>query len=264
MKVYDMKPEHEALYFHCLEEWSDDMKESGNHKASWYEKMKNRGLGVKLVENDDGVIAGMIQYFPIEYSPAEGKDLYFIPCIWVHGHKQGRGNLQKRGLGKALLDAAEEDVKQRGAKGMVAWGLALPIWMKASWYKKQGYKKVENMKGAVLVWKPFTDDAEPPQWIKSGASPEKVPGKVTVTALVNGCCPVGAIAYERAKRAAEEIGDKVVFQGVNTSDRETFLKWGLTDALFLDEKRLGWGPPLSYEKIHKAINKKVRKLKSDN
>ena len=27
---------------------------------------------------------------------------------------------------------------------MVAWGLWLPIWMSARWFKKQGYKKVER------------------------------------------------------------------------------------------------------------------------
>jgi hypothetical protein len=29
MKVIDLKPEHEALYFNCLEDWSDEIKEAG-------------------------------------------------------------------------------------------------------------------------------------------------------------------------------------------------------------------------------------------
>ena len=52
------------------------------------------------------------------------------------------GNRQKKGMGKALLEAAETDVKDKGAKGIAAWGLALPIWMKASWFKKQGYRSL--------------------------------------------------------------------------------------------------------------------------
>ena len=38
----------------------------------------------------------------------------------------------KRGMGKALLAAAEEDARALGTKGMAAWGVWLPSWMKAS------------------------------------------------------------------------------------------------------------------------------------
>ena len=27
---------------------------------------------------------------------------------------------------------------------MAVWGVALPFWMKASWFKKQGYRKVDR------------------------------------------------------------------------------------------------------------------------
>lgn len=32
--------------------------------------------------------------------------------------------------------------------------------MKASWFKKQGYRKADHQGMAVLLWKPFTDVAE--------------------------------------------------------------------------------------------------------
>src|SRR5512133_1481769 len=144
MKIIDLTPENEKHYFCCLEDWSDDVKEAGNHKACWYRKMKDKGLRVKLAQDDNGVTGGMIQYLPIELSPFEGRDLYAVLCIWVHGHKQGIGNFQKKGMGKALLKAAEEDVKNIGAKGLVTWGLILPFFMKASWFKKQGYTVVDK------------------------------------------------------------------------------------------------------------------------
>jgi len=43
-----------------------------------------------LTVDDNGKVGGMIQYIPIEHSFAEGKDLYFINCILVHGYKKGR------------------------------------------------------------------------------------------------------------------------------------------------------------------------------
>ncbi|MFX0033712.1 MAG: GNAT family N-acetyltransferase, partial [Candidatus Hermodarchaeota archaeon] len=139
MDIIDLTEEYKKTYLVCLEDWSDEMKEAGNHKEKWYEKIKEKGLGVKLALSDGGKCVGMIQYVPIEYSNAQGKDLYFINCIWVHGYEEGIGNHQKKGYGIKLLQAAEEDVKSKGAKGIVAWGLSLPFWMKASWYKKQGY-----------------------------------------------------------------------------------------------------------------------------
>ena len=260
MKIIDLTDKYEELYFVCLEDWSEEMKEAGNHKEVWFNKMKDQGLRVKLALDDDGEVGGMIQYTLVEYSFEEGKDLYFINCIWVHGHKGGRGNFQKRGMGRALLQAAEDDVQAMGTKGMVAWGISLPFWMKASWFKKQGYKKIDKQGMQVLLWKPFTDEAIPPKWIKQKKKPAKTPGQVAVTAFLNGWCPAQNIVFERAKRAAAEFGDKVVFREIDTFDRNTFLEWGISDALFIDDKSVRTGPPPSYEKIKNLIAKRVRKL----
>jgi len=262
LKIVDLTEDYKKLYCLCLEDWSDEIKEAGDHKEKWYEKMKGNGLRVKLALDENNQVGGMIQYLPVEHSIIEGKELYFIACIWVHGHKQGRGNFQKKGMGKALLQAAEEEVKQLGAKGIAAWGLSLPFWMKASWFKKHGYKKADKDSIAILLWKPFTADAIAPKWIKQKKYPETVAGKVTVTAFINGWCPVQNLMYERAKRAAAEFGDKVVFQGINTFEKEVVVEWGLSDALFINKKQLRTGPPLSYDKIKKKIARQVKKLKA--
>ncbi len=224
--------------------------------------MKGRGLRVKLAKDDRGEIGGMIQYIPVEHSFVEGKDLFFICCIWVHGHKGGRGNFQKKGMGQALLAAAEEDAKNLGAKGIAAWGISLPFWMKASWFKKQGYKKVDKDGVAVLMWKPFFKDAIPPKWIRRKKKPGKVKGKVTVTSFVYGWCMAQNLVYERAKRAAAEFGNRVDFHEYATMDKQVFSEWGITDALFIDGKEVRTGPPPSYEKIRKLISKRVKKLGS--
>ncbi|MCD4765382.1 MAG: GNAT family N-acetyltransferase [Methanosarcinales archaeon] len=260
MNVIDLADDHLQLYFMCLEDWSEEIKEAGTRKELWYKGMVDKGLRVKLALDDGGQVGGMIQYGPIEHSFADGNDLYIIYCIWVHGHKQGRGNFQKKGMGKALLRAAEDDARDRGAQGMAAWGMFLPFWMKASWFKKQGYSKVDRQGLSVLLWKPFTDTVKPPRWIKQKKKPETVQGKVTVTAFVNGWCQVQNMVYERAKRAAAEFGDEVVFREIDTSDRDVLMEWGLSDALYIDDKQVRTGPPPSYEKIYKLISKRVGKL----
>jgi GNAT superfamily N-acetyltransferase len=262
--IIDLPGEHEELYFHCLEEWSEEMKEAGDHKKHWYEKMKEKGIRVKLSLDEHGTIGGMIQYCPVEHTHVSGEELYFIYCIWVHGYKQGRGDFRKKGMGTALLKAAEEDVKARGARGIAAWGVSLPVFMRASWFKKQGYKKADKDGVSVLLWKPFVPGAEPPSWIRQNKKPAKVPGRVTVTVFYTGWCPAQNIVFERAKRAASQFGEKVVFNDINCFDREVFLEWGIADGLYIDGKMVNTGPPPSYEKIRKLIAKQVKKLKNGN
>jgi predicted N-acetyltransferase YhbS len=260
MKIADLTPETEIQYFCCLEEYNEEMKEAGDQKQKWYNKMKEKGLRVKFVQDDKGIIAGMIQYVPIEYSTFEGKNLYVVLCIWVHGHKAGRGDYRKQGMGKALLNAAEEDVKRLGADGLVTWGLIIPVFMRASWFRKQGYKTVNKAGIMRMLWKPFNEKAEPPKFMKIIKQPEKGDGKVNVTLFRNGWCQTVNIACERAKRACQEFPGKINLQEFDTIDREDVKEWGIIDSLYIDGKEVSIGPAPSYEKIRKKIEKRVKKI----
>jgi hypothetical protein len=112
----------------------------------------------------------------------------------------------------------------------------------------------------VLLWKPFNQDARPPRWIKPKKTPATTPGKVTVTALLHGWCPAMNMTFERARRAASEFGDRVVFNSVDAFNRDVILEWGTSDALFVDKKQVRTGPPPSYNKIKKRIARRVKGL----
>jgi GNAT superfamily N-acetyltransferase len=260
MRVVDLSPEHEEIYCQCLEEWSDEIKEADGHKREWYGRARDLGLRVKLALDEKGTVGGMIQYLPIEQSPAAGSGLYFILCVWVHGYKKGRGNFQGRGMGSALLAAAEADSRELGAKGMAAWGVSLPFWLRASWFRKNGYRKADRNGIMALVWKPYTDDARAPTWIRPRKRPQPEPGKVLVTGLLSGWCPAASMVHERARRAASELGPPVEFREIRTSERDVFLEWGMSDALFIDGKEMRNGPPPKYETIRKKIARRVKKL----
>lgn len=263
MKIIDLDESNKDLYFVCLEDWSDEMKEAGNHKECWYQKVKNKGLRVKLAVDDNDAIGGMIQYMPIEETFAIGENMYFIYCIWVHGYKEGRGNFRKQGMGKALINAAEDDVKNLGADALVAWGLSIPVWMKARWFKKQGYKKVDKTSMQVLLWKPFNNKVKQPKWIKRTEKKFYTPrkDKVTITAFKTGWCPAQNIVYERTLRACNDFKEKIEFIDIDTNNRENYLKYGLSDKIFINNKLLRSGPPPSYKKIRQKIEKAVKKLK---
>jgi GNAT superfamily N-acetyltransferase len=261
VRIVDLDETTKPVFCQCLEDWSDDVREAGDRRCRWVDRFTPRGLRAKLALDDAGTVGGMIQYLPIEESTVDGTGLYFIPCIWVHGHKQGRGNFQGRGMGAALLAAAEDDARSRGAKGMAAWGLWLPFWMKASWYRKHGYRSVARNGIASLLWKPFTPDAQPPRWFPRTAKPlEPTPGRVSVTCFVNGWCTAGAVTAERARRVAGEFGEAVAFREIDTSEHATVAEWGLADALFVDGKQVMTGPPISPERLRRIVRKKVARL----
>jgi GNAT superfamily N-acetyltransferase len=259
MKIIDLGDEHRGIFAVCLEDWSDEVHEAGDRRVRWVERFLARGLRAKLAVDERGVVGGMIQYLPIEQSFVNGSGLYFIPCIWVHGHGEGRGNFQGHGMGGALLDAAEADARTLGARGMAAWGLWLPFWMKASWFRRHGYRKADRQGIAVLLWKPFSDDAQLPRWRPRGKKlPDPVPGKVNVTAFANGWCMGMNFSTERARRAASEFGDRVVYREIDTTEPAAVAEWGLSDALFVDGKEVRNGPPPSYEKIRSVIARRVK------
>jgi GNAT superfamily N-acetyltransferase len=254
MRVIDVGKSNEAIYFMCLEDWNKMMHEVRHIKEKWYREMKPKGLRVKMVLTDEGHVGGMIEYMPIEYSYAEGSDLFFVNCIWVHGYEgKGVGNVQGRGLGKALLKAAEDDVKTLGKKGLVAWGISEKFWMTASWYQKQGYEKVDQEGWMVLVWKPFSQNAVAPRWIKGEYTQELIHGKVKVTAFYSGQCPSENIVYHSARVAAGEFGEKVVFEEIDMSSSENRKKYGLKGGLYINGENLFAGPPPTYEDIKKKI-----------
>ena len=101
----------------------------------------------------------------------------------------------------------------------------------------------------MLLYKPFEETDIEPKLLRQTKKPpkNKNEGKVTVTFLLNGYCPARNLVFERAKKAAESFGDKVVFEAVDTSDIDTLNEWGQLNELFIEDKRIEFGPPLSYE-----------------
>lgn len=261
LQVVDVTPDRLGLFLVCLEDWSEEAQEAGSRRGEWYEKMKHRGVRAKLALDDRGEMGGMIQYLPIEASFVEGRGLYFIPCIWVHGHPQGRGNFQGRGMGSALLRAAEEDARDLGASGMAAWGLSVPFWLPASWYRKHGYAVADRDGMAVLLWKRFRPGAEKPRWIRKRKEPRPGEDALGVVSFVSGWCMSQNLVYERAKRAARGFGDRVRFSEIDTSDKEVQREWGISDALYVDGKEVRTGPPPSYESIRATIEKRARRIR---
>jgi hypothetical protein len=253
MRIVDLDAATERAWLMCLKEWGPEPLGTA-HRADWYRRLKSCGVRVKLAITDDGIVGGTIQYVPIEYSMAIGHHLYFVQCTWVHGYEEGPGNLQHRGMGKALLAAAEEDVKHRGAQGLAAWGNTFPGWMPVAWLLKQGYEEADRKGSRVLVWKRFSPDADAPKWRVRRKTPERIPGKVVITALFNPWCGDACDFYERVAGLAQTMKDKVQFTRIDTSRPEALDEWGLNNAVFVNDQQITGG----IERLKEVIEKELR------
>ncbi len=262
MRIIDLSEEYEKTYCRCLEDWSPEMAEAGGYKEQWLERKKGQGLRVKLAQNEKGEIVGMIHYAPSAAAPVEAQHLYYVYCVWVHGYKQGVGDNRKRGIGTALLEAAEEDCRELGAKGIAAWGIRLPFFIRSSWFKKRGFVRADSDGMIELVWKKFAEDAVPPRLLRLKKKPAPSTGEaVRVTCLRNGWCPAQNLACERMRRAAADFPGKVSLETIDTDDPAKLREWGTADALYIGDKLVAFGPPPTYVKLRKRLGKAVRKLK---
>jgi GNAT superfamily N-acetyltransferase len=260
MKIINLIKKIEPLYYVCLEDWNKDLIEVKSIKEKWVEQMKEKGLHVKIALNDENKSVGMIEYMPIEFSYAEGNDLYIVNCIWVHGYEKGLKNHQGKGIGKSLLRAVEDDVKSLGKQGLAVWGLSEPYWMNAPWFKKQGYEQTDQIDWFVLLWKAFTEDAVPPKWMKGKFQQELIPRKVKVTSFFSGqCCSENSV-YFAAKKAASEFDDRVIFESMDMSQKENRKKYGMDWRLYINGENLFNRHVPSYKEIKSKINEKLKEV----
>jgi hypothetical protein len=139
--------------------------------------------------------------------------------------------------------------------------MAIPVFMRASWFRKHGYKVVDKNGLMRLLWKPFNDQAIPPEFIKPIKKPEKGGEKVNVTIFRNGWCPAQNLVFERAKRASAEFKNSIQLTEYDTINPEIFKEWGISDSLFIDGKQVRTGPPPTYEYIKKKISVRVKKIR---
>lgn len=229
-------------FLNCLKVWGEGYNKL--RKEKWMDMMGGNLNVLLKKENDDYV--GMIQYVPVEYSIAEGRNMYFIQCIWVNGYNEGFGPKQHKGYGSELLKQAMEDARSRGADAMVAWTYKDDDWLPASWYERQGFSMIDTQQDRELLWMPFREGIEPPRLVRRRSFPRF--DKPTVSLFVNGWCQSCNKLHDIALGIAREYGDKLDILEYDTSDREVFLKYGIMDGIFVGDREIIYlGKPIDNE-----------------
>lgn len=255
IEIRDMQAEDEVFVGSCThvketEEWDAVCAK----RIEWFRRAyEEKGLRIK-VALVDGQHAGFIYTYPIETSPwgPVGKDLTVITCLDAEKFKG-------QGVGRALMQAAEEETKTQGKKGICVTGYYWEeMWfMPAQFFTKMGYEEVQRKDNAALFFKKFADDARPPGFFESKYKFEPIHGKVVVDLFHTDSCLTTCTEAQRVRKVCAEFGDKVVLNQYNSDDPETLHKNQVFRAIYINGKEIGWGYEAPWEGIREAIEKAV-------
>lgn len=254
IEIRDMQTEDEIFVGSCTHvNETEELDAVCAKRIEWFRRMHGeKGLRVK-VALADGKHAGFIYLYPIETSPwgPKGKDLAVITCLVSHS------KFKNQGIGKALMNAGEEDARAQGKKGICVTGYYWKeMWfMPAQFFARMGYEEVQRKDNAALFFKKFSEDAQPPRLLESAYEYKPISGKVVVDLFCTDSCQTTCTEAERVRKVCAEFGEEVVLNEYNADDPEILDKYQVYRAIYINGKEIGWGYEAPWEGIREAIGK---------
>jgi GNAT superfamily N-acetyltransferase len=256
LDIREMTPEDEYFVSTCSHvNESAEIDQCGQRRLEWMRAMREQGLRVK-VSLLDGQPVGFVYVLPIEASPwgPIGASLTVVPCLAVIGDAQGHG------AGGALMEAADEEARRQGSKGLVTTGFYHDFWfMPAAFFEKMGFSPVRRRDTEAILWKRFDPSAEPPSFLKRSYQFIPTPGKVVIDLFFNTFCETSDIEAQRVREVAADFGDSVVLNEYSADDRETLLRHQLPRGVFINGEEIGWGYEAPKEGIAEAISQTLER-----
>ena len=256
IEIRDMLREDEYFVSTCTHEnESDEIDASAGRRLAWLRSKEPEGLRVKVALRD-GMRVGFLYAMPIELSPwgLVGENLLVFPCLFVRTDAQGGG------VGRALVEAAEGEARIQGLKGVATMGFYWEdFWfMPAPFFTGLGYEEAVRKGDLALLWKALDPSAEPPRMLRRDYTFEPVPGKVVVDLFWHTFCLTSDQEAARVREVAAEFGDAVVLREYCADDRDTFLRYQIPRAIFINGSEIGWGYEAPREGVRDAINEALR------
>jgi GNAT superfamily N-acetyltransferase len=249
--VRDMTAEDEYFVGTCTHEGeSEEMDSCARRRLAWLHSKEGEGLRVKVALSE-GEGVGFLYTMPIELSPwgPLGSDLLVFPCLFVRPEAKGRG------VGRKLIEAAEQEAERLRLKGVVTIGYHWDdFWfMPASFFRSLGYEEAERRGSCSLLWKRLSPDAVPPRMLTRNWSYAPVPGRIAVDLFWHSFCATCNLEAARVREVAAEFADSVVLREHCADDREVLLRHQIPRAIFVNGREIGWGYEAPREGIRDAI-----------
>jgi len=262
VEIHDMRDKDDEYFVGTCTHVSDvsehmlreEIDTFARRRIDWLQRMYEKGSRVKiaLINNDQ---VGFLHIMPIEICPwgPVGRDLMVIPCLTVMGKANGRG------IGRALINSAEEEVKGQGRKGIISMGYYHNHWfMPAPFFEKCGFSVIKRKGTIAILGKFFEESTESPQLLKTNFRFKPIAGKVVVDLFWNTFCPTSDIEAQRAREVAAEFGDSVVVREYCADKRLILSRYQIPRGIFINGKEIWWGHEAPKEGIRESISNALK------
>ena len=252
LRIRDMEPHDESFVGSCTHvDETDEWSASCRRRIGWLRSAYEQGMRVKVAVVDEKQ-AGLLYLLPIEIAPTGplGRDLSVIQCLTV------RNSLRGNGAGHALVEAAEQEARKQGRKGIVVTAFYHDFWfMPAPFFEECGFTAVRRQGDTALLWKVFDDSAEPPQFLKSRYRFVPAEGKVAIDLFWSRSCLTSDTEAERVREVAAEFGDAVALSEHCSDLPEVRAKYGIWRAIFVQGQEKGWGHEAPKDRLREVIRR---------
>ena len=224
-------------------------------RLRWFREHHASGVRV-LTALANGKRAGFLYLMPIGECPwgPLGSDLTVVPCLYVEQWATGRG------LGRALLAAAESEARAQGSMGLVVPTVDWDFWfMPTSYFQRLGYVVAASRDKHVLLWKTYDAGASPPVPLRPNYRYQPVPGAVVVDLFWHTFCQTSVVEAHRVREVVAEFGDAVVLHEHCADDRNTLLHYQIPRAIYVNGREASWGYEAPREGIREAITSAMQR-----
>jgi hypothetical protein len=233
-----------------------EREESCPRRISWLKSMEKFGLKVKVALLD-GKHAGFIYIMPIEINPwqIQGEELMMFPCL------VSQSKFAKKGIGKKLIEAAEEETKSQKRKGVATVGFFWEFWfMPADYFLKLGFKVAKKKGIEAILWKQFDDDVEPPQFRKENYKFTPIKGKIVIDLFWNTFCLTSDVEAQRVREIASEYGEDIILNEFSAVDQKVLQQYGIERGIYVNGEPMQLGSEVEKSKLREAINNAFNNL----
>jgi hypothetical protein len=173
-------------------------------KCGWLQANARFGVRAKALLAADGRAIGYIEYVPGEraWRGVSAAGYMVIHCVWNHSKA-----FQRRGCGRAMIDACCEDAKRDGLSGVAVVTRRAPWIADDRLFLANGFETVDTAPPDYrLLARSFDDAAARPRF-KDGWDRKAARHGVGLTIIRSSQCPyVTKFSNEIAQTAEEEYG----------------------------------------------------------
>jgi GNAT superfamily N-acetyltransferase len=171
-------------------------------KVEWLRRRFAEGLGFFLFRDGKGKPLAFLEYVPGEFvwRPVDAEGWLFVHCLWVYPAGKTTG-----GLGSRLIQAAVEEARQAGARGLAAMVSDEPWMVGKEIFLKNGFVPVAERDRFQLVVKRLKKGPAP-RFRELSSKWQKFRG---LHIVYSAQCPYLAKSAEEVSAMASEHGLKV-------------------------------------------------------